>query len=95
MTCYSITEPHDPLPEIAWSPMMTRTVGHLCTGGKTVIEVSRESVGVKWCFVCRRHLPHDYVIKDYTEPNYYGPWGAYECPQCHQDHTLGFGMVRE
>lgn len=82
MTCYQITEGD-------------KVTGHICTGGKTVIEVSRESVGIKWCFVCRKHLPHDYVIKDYAEPNYYGPWGAYECPQCHQDHTLGFGMVRE
>jgi hypothetical protein len=74
----------------------TTVTGHLCTGGNgAVIEVSRESAGIKWCFVCRKHLPHDFVCKDYSEPNYYGPWGRYDCSGCHQDHTLGFGMVRE
>lgn len=84
MTCYPMTRDG------------TTLMGYLCTGGPgDVVEVSRESVGVKWCFVCRKHLPHDYVVKDYSEPNYYGPWGRYDCPQCHQDHTLGFGRVRE
>lgn len=71
-----------------------KVIGHLCTDGPHR-ELKREAVGVKWCFNDRAHLPHDFVIYGPTEPSYYGPWCRYECSQCHQDHTLGFGMSRE
>jgi hypothetical protein len=58
-------------------------------------ELKRESVGVKWCFKDRAHLPHDFVIFGSVEPSYYGPWGRYDCSRCHQDHTVGFGGCRE
>jgi hypothetical protein len=81
MTCYQIPEDD------------TVTV-RLCTSGPSR-EVKRESAGVKWCFSDRAHLPHDFVIFDSVEPGYYGPSCRYDCSQCHQDHTVGFGMSRK
>lgn len=66
----------------------------ICMPGRTR-EVSRKPAGVKWCFACRKHLPHDFIVIDEIEPSYYDPWCRYDCPKCHQDNTLGFGMVRE
>jgi hypothetical protein len=56
---------------------------------------SRKPAGVKWCFSCRRHLPHDWIVHGEDGITYYDPIARYDCTQCHQDHTLGFGMVRE
>lgn len=66
----------------------------ICGDGPHV-ELKREAVGIKWCFACRKHIEHDWVVYGSTEPSYWGPWCRYECGQCKRDHTLGFGMVRE
>lgn len=58
-------------------------------------EVRRESVGVKWCFKCRKHLPHDWIVTATVEPSYYEPTGRYDCSGCHQEHILFPGRVWE
>ncbi len=59
----------------------------------TVHEVSRRSAGIKWCFKCRQHLPHDWIVLDSIEPSYYDPISRYDCPQCHEEHVLFPGYV--
>lgn len=70
-------------------------------GGRTVVcrtpmrEVHRAPDKERWCFKCRKHFPHDRVVLATAEPSYYEPTVRFDCPQCHEDHTVGFGMVRE
>jgi hypothetical protein len=66
----------------------------LCTAGPTYV-ASREPVGIKWCFNCRKHLPHDWVVIDYTGQSYYDPYGRYDCSGCHEEHVLFPGRVWE
>lgn len=67
--------------------------GALCGGGLQAVR--REPDKVRWCFKCRKHLMHDFVVLDYPEPSYYGPLPRFDCPDCHEDHTVGFGGIRE
>lgn len=67
---------------------------HVCSDGPHA-EVRRDSVGVKWCFGCRKHLEHDFVVFAPVEPSYWGPWCRFDCSGCHRDMTVGFGGSRE
>lgn len=58
-------------------------------------EVRREPVGEKWCFGCRKLLPHDAVVYAPDDPySYYGPHWRYECSRCHRDMTSFPGYER-
>ena len=58
-------------------------------------EIRREPVGEKWCFNCRKHLPHDAVTFTPDDPrSYYGPHWHFECSRCHRDFTAFPGMTR-
>lgn len=51
-------------------------------------EISRRTAGEKWCFSCRRRLPHDIVVEAPVDPmSYYGPNWRYECSRCRGDHV--------
>jgi hypothetical protein len=71
-----------------------RHIGWLTPG--PTHEYRRESIGVKWCFKCRKHLPHDFVV--IGDPpdveSYYDPTPSYRCSGCNQDHTLFPGWER-
>lgn len=58
-------------------------------------EILRQPDRVRWCFRCRAHLPHDFVLLATVEPSYYEPTPMYACSGCGQDHTVGFGRHRE
>ena len=58
-------------------------------------EFSRESVGVKWCFGCRKHLEHFWIVEGDPNPNYYGPTARYACGACNQSRTLFPGWTYE
>lgn len=60
-----------------------------------MVEFSRESVGEKWCFRCRKRLPHDFVVMVEEEPGYYGPTRKFECSKCKGDFTCFPGTWRE
>ena len=48
----------------------------------------RRPLGDIWCFACRKHLPHDWVVMVCDDPmSYYGPHGYRECSRCKHDHT--------
>lgn len=57
-------------------------------------ELRREPDRIRWCFNCRKHLMHDFVIIATVEPSYYDPIARYDCPQCHQDRTCFPGYER-
>jgi len=51
-------------------------------------EHSRLDAGVKWCFYCRKHLPHSDVMMVPDDPmSYYGPRWKYVCSKCGKDAT--------
>ena len=74
--------------------MSCRTFGNVTICGPSKwVEFSRDSVGIKWCFQCRKHLEYFWIVEGDPEPNYYGPSARYSCSACNGDHTLGFGRV--
>jgi hypothetical protein len=65
---------------------VTARVGNIC--GSARREIAREPEGDRWCFECRKRLPHDWVLMDDIEqPSYYDPSWHRECSGCHRDHT--------
>ena len=52
-------------------------------------EYRRESDGVRWCFGCRKHLPHDLVVLGDPpgELSYYDPIVVRKCSRCGKDRT--------
>lgn len=56
---------------------------------------SRQPVGDKWCFGCRKRLPHDWIVEGEDGESYYAPNARYDCTQCHRDRTLFPGWARE
>lgn len=61
----------------------------LCVIPGPTHEYARRPAGVKWCFGCRKRLPHDDVC--WGDPpevmSYYDPQWFYECPGCKKDRT--------
>lgn len=62
--------------------------------------LKREDAGIKWCFQCRAHLPHEHVLladpfdpDDPSTYSYYDPIWVTKCSRCHQDHTQFPGTV--
>lgn len=72
---------------------MSDTTIHICEDGPHT-ELRREPAGIKWCFRCRQHLPHDWIVTGSVEPSWYEPHSRFDCSRCHRDHTIGFGMER-
>jgi hypothetical protein len=59
-------------------------------------EIHRETVGVRWCFVCRKRREFVYVVTATIEPSYYDPNPAIECTVCGRiDGDLFPGRSRE
>lgn len=56
-------------------------------------ELARRSAGERWCFGCRRRLPHDDVLLGDEEPSYYDPVWVRTCSGCGQDRTAFPGRV--
>lgn len=43
----------------------------------------------KWCFGCRKRLPHEWVVYSESSPmSYYGPEGFWICTGCGNDDTI-------
>ena len=75
--------------------MTCRRVGAAIVCGPSQIKVvSAESIGIKWCFVCREHVEFTDTLKIDAEPSYYGPWVTRECARGHQDGDLFPGRYR-
>jgi hypothetical protein len=55
--------------------------------GPEMREVRREPWETRWCFKCRKRLPHDSVVMAPVELSYYGPRVKVECHGCGGDHV--------
>lgn len=76
--------------------MSCETLGNVTICGPGAWEVIHsESLGFRWCFVCRKRVEFTYEIKSEIQPSYYGPWPAVTCPLGHLDGDCGFGRYRE
>ena len=49
--------------------------------------IATEHAGVKWCFGCRQHLPHEWRLMGDPFPSYYDPVWTCRCSRCGQDLT--------
>lgn len=50
-------------------------------------ELRREPAGDRWCFACRKRLPHDDVLLGDEGPSYYDPVWVRKCSGCGNDRT--------
>jgi hypothetical protein len=59
-------------------------------------EIHRESLGVKWCFYCRKRVEFIYTVTADAEPSYYDPNPGIHCePAHHWNGDLFPGYERE
>lgn len=64
--------------------------------GPRMIELKRESEGIKWCFHCRKRREFFFIVKAPAEPSYYGPDPDIQCGTCKtSDGDLFPGGERE
>jgi len=64
--------------------------------GTRMKEVRRESVGIKWCFACRKRAAFEFVVIAPDGLSYYGPEGYHECTNCKaRESDLFPGWTRE
>jgi hypothetical protein len=54
-------------------------------GPDKVLKVEDDKV--RWCFGCRAHLPHQWVLMGDSKPSYYDPVWVRRCSRCGQDRT--------
>lgn len=50
-------------------------------------ELARHPAGIRWCYGCRRRLPHDHVLRGYGGPSYVDPLWLRLCSGCGHDRT--------
>lgn len=64
--------------------------------GTDMEESDRRSIGLRWCFRCRRRVDFERVCMRPTGPSYYGPSAHVECTNCKAlDGDLFPGWTRE
>lgn len=56
-------------------------------GPDKVLKVEPDDRPTRWCFGCRAHLPHKWVLMGDSKPSYYDPVWILRCPQCNKDRT--------
>lgn len=54
---------------------------HVCWT-EPMVEVFRNPIGVKWCFVCRKRRQFEHVCDAPAELSWYGPVNRIECAVC-------------
>jgi hypothetical protein len=60
---------------------------HVCYGPPMEKSYTKQEPEVRWCFKCRKHLTHRWVMLFPKEPSYYGPTFYRECESCKEDHS--------
>ena len=60
----------------------------ICTSGPTEERKLRKRNRMKWCFKCRKKLPHMLTALVETKPTYYDPVVFWKCSGCGRDFTL-------
>jgi hypothetical protein len=67
----------------------------LCMIPGPSVVIAEHDAGERWCFKCRKRLPHTDVLLDdppERQPSYYEPVWSCRCSGCGEDHTLFPGM---
>jgi hypothetical protein len=64
-----------------------RVVGHICMGPRMAQRPLRKRHRWKWCFECRKRLPHMLTLSYPIEPSYYGAHDWWKCSGCGKDRT--------
>ncbi len=49
--------------------------------------IHERDLGEKWCFGCRKRLPHKLQVLADVEPSYYDPVVVVRCSRCGKDRT--------
>jgi hypothetical protein len=76
--------------------MIVYAAGPLVVCGPGEVKVlDAQSLGDKWCFVCRKRVEFTKTVKADAQPSYYDPWVTITCPRGHQDGDLFPGWTRE
>jgi len=67
-------------------------IGNINRPGRTAERPLRKRRRWKWCFNCRKRLPHMLTMTYEVEPSYYEPWVWWKCGGCGKDFTLFWGL---
>jgi len=59
----------------------------ICRSGTTAEKPIRKRNRIKWCFRCRKHLPHMLTMTYEIERSYYDPIIWWKCAGCSKDCT--------
>lgn len=71
---------------------------HICPGPSWERATAADSRPTRWCFKCRRHLPHTWALMDdppERQPSYYEMVPVIRCTRCGEDHTTHPGSYRD
>jgi hypothetical protein len=64
------------------------TTLHICRAPKVDRWITvADDRPTRYCFGCRKHLPHEWDFGFYDEPTYYEPPDRLRCTGCGQDRT--------
>lgn len=66
-------------------------LGFVCRPGVMKEKALRKRSRWKWCFNCRKRLPHMLTMKYEIKPSYYDPLIFWKCSRCGEDYTLFWG----
>lgn len=68
---------------------------HICAGPSTVLGTAPDDRATRWCFRCRKHLPHTWELMGDRKPSYYDPQPVCRCSGCGEDHTDHPGNIAD
>lgn len=60
---------------------------HICFSGETEERKLNTRNRWKWCYNCRKRLPHMLTALVEKAPSYYDPVIFWKCGRCGKDHT--------
>lgn len=66
------------------------TLIHISPGHSCCVASAPDDRETRWCFKCRKHLPHAWALMDdppERQPSYYDAVPLLRCFQCRGDHT--------
>lgn len=67
---------------------------HLCLGPSIVGGTAPDDRPTRWCFQCRKHLPHSWELMRDKSP-WYDDTPVCRCTGCGEDHTDHPGSFRD
>jgi hypothetical protein len=73
------------------------TIVGFIPGPSFALATAADDRSTRWCFQCRKHLPHTWALLDdppERQPSWYDPVPVLRCSGCGGDHT-DFGGFRD